>query len=97
MHPGAYRRIVLALTGLLAACGASKQPAVVVELPAGRDTVLSSYGEVSEAVWLGGKRWAALALPDETVAIIDFGRDAAAPISSLSKTPFISPTGDFAG
>ena len=87
MHFG---RSLLA-AGLLSACSGAPKSAPVMELPPGNDTVLTAYGEVSEGAWLGGGRWAVLAVQDETVAIVDFGRNAARPIGSgnppLVKNP----------
>jgi hypothetical protein len=73
---GNKARSVLLAAGLLSACGGTPQNAPVTELPPGSDTVLTSYGEVIEGAWLGGDRWAVLAVQDETVALVDFGRRA---------------------
>jgi hypothetical protein len=67
---------ILLVAGLLFACDDPGQTAEIVEVTVAGDTLLTSYGEVAEAVWLGNERWAVLAQPEETVAIADFGRDA---------------------
>jgi hypothetical protein len=77
MHFDIPGRSVLLTVGLLSACGGGQQPALPTELTPGSDTVLSSYGEISEGTWLGAGRWAVLAVSDETVAIVDFGRHSA--------------------
>ncbi|HEX2249067.1 MAG TPA: hypothetical protein VHH32_01885 [Gemmatimonadales bacterium] len=67
---------ILLVAGLLFACDDSDRDAEIVEVTAAGDTLLTSYGEIAEAVWLGDKRWAVLAQPEEAVAIADFGRRA---------------------
>jgi hypothetical protein len=67
---------ILLVAGLLFACDDSDRDAEIVEVTAAGDTLLTSYGEIAEAVWLGDKRWAVLAQPEEAVAIADFGRGA---------------------
>jgi hypothetical protein len=66
---------VLLLAGLFVACDDPDQ-ATIVEVTVAGDTLLTSYGEVAEALWLGNRRWAVLARPEETVAIADFDRKA---------------------
>jgi hypothetical protein len=63
-----------AAAGLVIACGGQKASAPVVRLGGAGDTVASSYGEVSQGVWLGGDRWAVLAPADQAVAVVDFAR-----------------------
>jgi hypothetical protein len=66
----APRRRLLFLSLFLAACE-DRNPAPVVELRAGPDTVSTGYAEVVDAVWLGGKRWAVVAPLDVTVGLVD--------------------------
>lgn len=57
----------------LAACGPRRQelpPATTLDVAA--DTLLLHDTELSQAVWLGGDRWALLALQAKTVRIVDF-------------------------
>jgi len=74
MHPGILRGGLIPSILFVAACGASKPSAPIVELRASGDTVGTSYGDVTEAVWLGAKRWAILAPAEETVALVDLDR-----------------------
>jgi hypothetical protein len=67
----------------------------MTELPPGSDTVRSSYGEISEGVWLGGNRWAVLAVPDEAVAIVDFGRGSARAIGAGNPRVVRNPSNIF--
>jgi hypothetical protein len=67
---------ILLVAGLLLACDDPGQTSEIIELTVAGDTLLTSYGEVAEAVWLGNERWAVLAQPEETVAIADFDRGA---------------------
>jgi len=64
----------LPLLLLLAACTTQQQPtAPVRDLPAPADTLTLSDTEISDAIWLGGDRWAVLAPVAKTVRILDFG------------------------
>jgi hypothetical protein len=78
-------RSVLLAASLLSACGGTQQNAPVTELSPGSDTVLSSYGEITEGTWLGSERWAVLAVQDEMVALVDFGRRATRPIAGNAR------------
>ena len=73
---------ILLGAALLVACDAQDQSRQVVEVSVAGDTLVTSYGEVAEAVWLGGERWAVLARPEEAVAIADFGRRATRPVGA---------------
>lgn len=57
---------------VLAACSESKPPAPPVELAPGGDTVSTNFAAVTDAVWLGGDRWAVIAPSNEAVGIADF-------------------------
>src|SRR5689334_10861614 len=66
------RPLLPALVVALAACGPRQQelpPAARLVAPA--DTILLNDTELSQAVWLGGDRWALLAPQAKTVRIID--------------------------
>jgi hypothetical protein len=95
MHVGIRDKSVLLVVGLLSACGGARDATPVAELPPGTDTVLTTYGEVSEGAWLGGNRWAVLAVQDELVAIIDFSRDAARPVAAGNPGPVRNPSNIF--
>jgi hypothetical protein len=82
------------LPALLLACQSEPSTAVVEITPAG-DTLLASYGELSEAAWLGGERWAVLALAEEAVAIVDFGRRSTAPLGGRSTRDLRNPSNLF--
>jgi hypothetical protein len=95
MHVGIRDKSVLLVVGLLSACGGARDATPVAELPPGTDTVLTTYGEVSEGAWLGGDRWAVLAVQDELVAIVDFSRDAARPVAAGNPGPVRNPSNIF--
>lgn len=57
---------------VLAACGESEPPAPTLVLAAGGDTVSTNFAAVTDAVWLGGDRWAVMAPSNEAVGIADF-------------------------
>jgi len=95
MYVGIRDKGVLLVVGLLSACGGARDATPVAELPPGTDTVLTTYGEVSEGAWLGGNRWAVLAVQDELVAIVDFSRDAARPVAAGNPGPVRNPSNIF--
>lgn len=72
---------VLPLCILLAACGGAPAAAPVVSLAASGDTVATGYAEVTDAVWLGGTRWAVVAPLDVTVGIVEPSAARAAPLA----------------
>jgi hypothetical protein len=95
MDIGTRRGGSLLLAGLLAACGASEPAPVVVQLTPAGDTLATPYGEVSEAVWLGGERWAVLAQPEELVAIVDFDRRRSARLARPNTRDLGNPSNIF--
>jgi hypothetical protein len=62
--------LVVALALAVPACGGAK-PAPVSRLADPTDSMVTSFGEISEATWLGRNRWAVLAPTDAAVAIAD--------------------------
>jgi hypothetical protein len=68
-HP---RPALVAAIGLaLLACGGAKPAAPVTVLGIPTDSVVTPFGDVSSAAWLGAERWAVLAPGDDAVAIAD--------------------------
>jgi hypothetical protein len=64
--------LLTSLLSLLVGCGKAAVNSPVVELSATGDTVLTSYGDITEAAWLGGARWAVVSPGDDAVGLIDF-------------------------
>jgi hypothetical protein len=64
---------------------APRAPTVVLARPG--DTLQTPYRDVTEAVWLGGERWAVVAPADQAVAVVDLGADSLAPLGSLEVLP----------
>ena len=56
---------------LASACGEKPPPAPVVTLGPTADTIPTALSEVTSGAWLGGRRWAVLAAPDEKAVIVD--------------------------
>jgi hypothetical protein len=63
--------LAVALLFALPGCGGPKPGAPVTRLGAPSDSLVTSYGDVTEAAWLGDNRWAVLAAGDDAVAIAD--------------------------
>jgi hypothetical protein len=96
MYSGILRGGLIPSIGLLAACGASKPSAPIVEIPVAGDTVSTSYAEVTEAVWLGEKRWAIIVPAEETVALIDLARRTAVQLGKGTSKELRNPSNIFA-
>ncbi len=62
--------LTAALVLALSACGGDR-PVPVSRLTGPTDSVVTAFGEISEAAWLGRNRWVVLAPNDEAVAIAD--------------------------
>jgi hypothetical protein len=90
-----HLKLVAGTLFLLAGCGASQPKAPVVELAANGDTVLAPYGDITEATWLGGTRWAAISPAQEVVAILDAARHTATPLGRRSSKDLRNPANIF--
>jgi hypothetical protein len=86
----AHRLIALGLFGLTA-CGESRPAAAPVELFAAGDTVSTPYSDVTEAVWLGGNRWAVLVPSNDAVGIVDFGERRVRPLGGRGSGELRNP------
>jgi hypothetical protein len=95
MHPGTLPLTLALLTGLLASCGPAQPRAPILELAASGDTVLASYGDITEAAWLGGNRWVVLAPGEEAVAIVDLGRRTTTPLGGRNSRELRNPANIF--
>lgn len=62
--------------GLTACTSQSQPPAPIVTLARAVDTVQTTDTDLSDAVWLGGDRWAVLAPASKMVRIVDFAAHA---------------------
>jgi hypothetical protein len=82
----------IVLAWFVTACGASKPTAPVVELIPAGDTVVTPYSDITEAAWLGGNRWAAVAPADDGVGIVDFARRVVTPLGGRPSKEFRNPS-----
>ncbi|MGH7508939.1 MAG: hypothetical protein ACREMZ_05670 [Gemmatimonadales bacterium] len=89
-RPSRYPGALLAAT-LLAGCGDAKPETPVLELAPAGDTVSTPYSDVTDAVWLGGDRWAIIAPPNEAVALIDFAARVATPLGGNRSNRLQNP------
>lgn len=82
---------MLALGLGIAACEARPE-APVVTLAAPSDTIPTTLGEVTDAVWLTDDRWVVLAPNTETVAAVDFAAESIGPFTADTaalRNPFM--------
>jgi hypothetical protein len=88
-----------ALLLCLASCGPSgerRAERVPVEpLPLAADTILTPYGQVPEAAWLGGRRWIVVAGEWDAAVIADFDRRSTIPLGGATNTEISKPFGVF--
>ena len=78
--------------GLVAGCGDAKPATPRVELDAGGDTVATNFSEVTDAVWLGGERWAVIAPSNEAVGIADFSEHRFRRLGGVGSKELRNPT-----
>ena len=64
--------LLMAAVGVFGACAGPKPPVWSARFSATQDTIIVPYGEITEATWLGGGRWAVIAPQDRTVGVADF-------------------------
>lgn len=91
------RALSVAVTAsLLASCGTPSAPPPAVTLGPAADTLALAHPGPSRAVWLGGDRWAVLALTNRVVDLVDFGTRAVAPLGGGDSTVIRNPSAIFA-
>lgn len=70
----------------LVACGPGQQPAPsAIDLTGPIDTLLLADTEITDAVWLGGSRWAVLAPQAKTVRILDLAARTSRPLGTPGR------------
>jgi len=57
---------------LVVACSVGAPPTAPARLEPTGDTILTPYGEITDAAWLGGARWVVIAPQDRAVSVADF-------------------------
>jgi len=90
MFPCQRWRFLLLLLPL-AGCSSAKRQVVAFRLEALGDTVITPYGDIPEAVWLGGMRWAVVAPQDRAVGLVDFGQKTVTPFDGASPRALSQP------
>jgi hypothetical protein len=88
------------LTGaILAGCGVDSsrraEPVPPEPLPVAADTILTPYGEVPEAAWLAGRRWAVVASDHDAAVVADFATRQLTPIGGKGNQAIKKPFGVF--
>jgi hypothetical protein len=64
-------RLVAAAGVLTLACGGARPPVRTIRLESTGDTLITPYGEITDAAWLGGKRWVLVSPQDRMVGVAD--------------------------
>lgn len=72
--------VLLAATAVVAGCGSEAPQGATLRLEPAGDTLLTPYGDITDAVWLGGNNWALIAPQDQAVST--------ASLSGKKLTPF---------
>ncbi|MFL5403443.1 MAG: hypothetical protein ACJ8BF_11570 [Gemmatimonadales bacterium] len=83
------------LLAIVAGCGPAKSRTPVLEIVAAGDTLATPYSELTDAAWLGGNRWAALAPADNAVALVDFGSKSVRPLGGPKPKELRNPSSLF--
>jgi hypothetical protein len=78
--------------GLVAGCGEAGPKAPRVELQAAGDTVATNFSAVTDAVWLGGDRWAVIAPSNEAVGVAAFSEHRYRPLGGTRSKEIRNPT-----
>jgi hypothetical protein len=63
-----------AVTTGVVGCARARPPVHAVRLRSTADTVITPFGDITDAAWLGGLRWVVIAPQDRAVSVADFGR-----------------------
>ncbi len=82
---------LLALAAACAACASPTPPPQPVDLAPAIDSVVTPWTDVTEAVWLGGRRWAVLAGGHAELRVADFERGTLEPLAGASRDTFRQP------
>jgi hypothetical protein len=98
---GPGRRLAAAAALLASAgCGLDttrRAETVPVEvLPVAADTIVTPYGELPNAAWLGGRRWLVVAGDHDAAVIADFARDTVRPVGGGGHGELAKPFNGFA-
>jgi hypothetical protein len=86
------RVVYLIAAGVMAGCGEAGPKAPRIELGAAGDTVRTNFSAVTDAVWLGGGRWAVIAPSNESVGIADFSEHRYQPLGGARSKETRNPT-----
>ena len=84
-------RFALFLPAVLGGCDGAQAPVQTVDLPPARDTVVVAWVEVTDAVWIGGSRWAVIAPQDRAVTVVDFDTGKSHPLGGTAAREIDQP------
>jgi hypothetical protein len=84
-------RAVLATAMFAAGCGTAPPVAAPVRLIAGSDTVLTPYGDITDAAWLGGTRWVLIAPQDRAVTVASMDTKKVTPFAGARSKDLEQP------
>lgn len=84
-------RTVLAAATLAAGCGPASPVAEPIRLVAHGDTLLTPYGDITDAAWLGDGRWALIAPQDRAVIAASLDARKLAPFAGVRSRDLQQP------
>lgn len=85
------RRLLPIPALLVAACASPPPPPEPVDLAPATDSVVTPWTDVSDAVWLGERRWAVIAPGHAELAVADFADGSLEPLAGARKDSFRQP------
>src|SRR5690606_15973202 len=84
-------RRLLVIPALLAACASPPPPPEPVDLAPAADSVVTPWTDVSDAAWLGERRWAVIAPGHAELAVAGFASGTLEPLAGARKDSFRQP------
>jgi hypothetical protein len=77
--------------GLIACSSAPDTPAAELQLVATGDSVITPYGDISAAAWIGDRRWVAVAPQEPSVGVADFAQHSLKPFTAAAAKELAQP------
>jgi hypothetical protein len=85
------RGALLAAVLVIAGCSPAAPPAETIQLLPTGDTLLTPYGDITDAAWLEGDSWVVIAPQDRTVSLADLGKRRLSPFGGARAKELEQP------